>query len=566
VGARFSLVERIVIRYRRAGLTGSRGNAGNGFVRRRALAAWLPIDTPDDRYAAERRLRIKHGMTLLVVLVAVTVLVAAASAASLSIVNSGISDGATISGSVSWSAVVSNGVPNRVVFSIDGTSRWTENYSPYTFNGDGNKLDTTTLTDGSHTLTATAYPTAGSTTGAVSATSTVNVSNHSAALAAPTGLNVSDQGGAWFVMRWTGVSGATGYRAYLNGQLDGTVSYNAYNFQHLACGTTYTLGVAAYTSSASSPIATMTATTNACGGGTTTTTTPSPPASNPGAGNVFWSAASFLNTPLPSFTLDSSSSRWLGMLTGSTSYGLYVDSLSWTAPIYHATSSTPTASIAVANSGKHISIPYLSNFKPDPSGDSQIAVINDSNGCEYEFQAFNAGSRSANSEATFHISTGTGIHANDAGVTGSNISILGGLITAKDVASGAINHALRYATPFDSPGYVAPASRSNGGTSGGIPAGQLMRLDPSLDVSSMGLTPFQLMVAKALQKYGAYNADASGTFKLYAESTVDGATYSATPSALPWSVASHLQFGKTAFGSSAVNVDTNSDPSCNQQH
>ena len=236
----------------------------------------------------------------------------------------------------------------------------------------------------------------------------------------------------------------------------------------------------------------------------------------------------------------------------------------WTPPVYHATNSTPTASIAVANTGKHITVPYLSSYKPDASGDAQIVIINDSTGCEYEFQSFSQGGLSAHSEGTFHSNTGSGLHANDAGVTGSNISEYGGLITVKDVASGSINHALRYATPFDASGYVAPATRSNGTTSGGVPAGQLMRLDPSLNLSGLGLSPFQLMVAKALQTSGAYNADASGSFKLYAESTIDGSTYNTAVNGLPWSVASHLQFGSATLGSTTP--DTNTDPTCNQQH
>ena len=67
-----------------------------------------------------------------------------------------------------------------------------------------------------------------------------------------------------------------------------------------------------------------------------------------------------------------------------------------------------------------------------------------------------------------------------------------------------------------------------------------MRLDPTLDLSQFHLTPFQLMVATALQRYGAFDADSAGSFKLYAENTIDGSTYRDPPIPLPWSVASHL--------------------------
>ena len=297
---------------------------------------------------------------------------------------------------------------------------------------------------------------------------------------------------------------------------------------------------------------------------TPVTTTPAPPPPAQQGGGGLWSASSFLNTPISGFSLSSNSASWLNTLNGSETYGLWVDNQTWTPPLYHANSGTGTASVAIGNTGKHITIPYNSSFKPDPSGDSQLAIIDDSTGCEYEFQGFDAGSLSAHAEGTFHSTTGSGLHANDAGVTGSNISELGGLITVKDVNSGVINHALRYATPIGASSFVAPASRSDGSTGGGIPAGELMRLDPSLNLNGLGLTPFQLMIAKALQTYGAYNADSSGSFKLYAESTIDGASYNTAVNGLPWSVASHLQFGSANLGSTATN--SNTEAGCNQQH
>ncbi len=82
-----------------------------------------------------------------------------------------------------------------------------------------------------------------------------------------------------------------------------------------------------------------------------------------------------------------------------------------------------------------------------------------------------------------------GLHADDAGVTGSDISELGGLITPADIASGSINHALRYATTINAPSFVSPANRSDGSTPGGIPDGEMMRLDPSLDLSQSSTSP-----------------------------------------------------------------------------
>ncbi len=281
----------------------------------------------------------------------------------------------------------------------------------------------------------------------------------------------------------------------------------------------------------------------------------------------FWAADSFLHVQVPDRALvDANSASWTGQLFNLAWAGLGVNYEYWTAPIYRANRLTPTATVRIANSGKVITIPFIPAFRPDDQADHQIAIIDYSTGCDYEFQQFDPHDLTANAEATYHAATGTGIHANDAGATGSDISLLGGLITPRDIASGSIRHALRYATPINAPTFVAPASRSDGTHVGGIPEGQLMRLDPGLDLRQFDLTPFQRMVAVALQRYGAYDADSAGAFVLYAENTIDGARYSRPISPLPRDLIAHLQFLVVKHPTAAVQPDSNHDSSCNQQH
>jgi glycosyl hydrolase family 26/Big-like domain-containing protein len=68
------------------------------------------------------------------------------------------STGATLSGRVTWQVNVSGGSVARVDFAIDGATKWSQTSSPYLYGGATGSLDTTTLTNGAHTLTATAYP------------------------------------------------------------------------------------------------------------------------------------------------------------------------------------------------------------------------------------------------------------------------------------------------------------------------------------------------------------------------------------------------------------------------
>ena len=88
-----------------------------------------------------------------------------------------IANGATLSGSLTWTASPSGATVSRVDFLIDGVVKWTEKLSPYYFNGDGSKLDTTTLVNGSHTLSVNAYSTDGH---SATVSSSVTVSNSSA--------------------------------------------------------------------------------------------------------------------------------------------------------------------------------------------------------------------------------------------------------------------------------------------------------------------------------------------------------------------------------------------------
>jgi Bacterial Ig domain/Cellulase (glycosyl hydrolase family 5) len=88
---------------------------------------------------------------------------------------SSIANGAVLSGSVAWIVNASGSGVARVDFFVDGTKKWTEAYAPYYFNGDPNgKLDTTTLSNSTHTLLAVAYGSSGNELGRVSVGVTVN--------------------------------------------------------------------------------------------------------------------------------------------------------------------------------------------------------------------------------------------------------------------------------------------------------------------------------------------------------------------------------------------------------
>jgi hypothetical protein len=122
-----------------------------------------------------------------------TALVAPAPApAPLHSVSESVVGGSTLSGSVSWTASTSD-APTKVDFSIDGVLKWSEIQAPYVYNGDGNTLDTKTLSNGGHALSVKASYPDGTT---ASASASVTVSNTVSA-SAPTAIGIFRTGNSY---------------------------------------------------------------------------------------------------------------------------------------------------------------------------------------------------------------------------------------------------------------------------------------------------------------------------------------------------------------------------------
>jgi hypothetical protein len=98
----------------------------------------------------------------------------------LSVVSQSLAAGATISGDVAWEVRTAGVRITSVAFAIDGATQWSDRSAPYLYGG--GVLDTTKLSNGPHTLTATVYA---KNTRPASASVTVNVSNQAAPAPTP---------------------------------------------------------------------------------------------------------------------------------------------------------------------------------------------------------------------------------------------------------------------------------------------------------------------------------------------------------------------------------------------
>ena len=82
-------------------------------------------------------------------------------------------------------------------------------------------------------------------------------------------------------------------------------------------------------------------------------------------------------------------------------------------------------------------------------------------------------------------------------------------IGIEEVRAGEINHALSFTIAHARKGFSWPAKAGDGDLDDADAPmeGQWCRIDPKVDLDKLGLSPMTLMIAKAVQKYGAYAAD-----------------------------------------------------------
>lgn len=210
-------------------------------------------------------------------------------------------------------------------------------------------------------------------------------------------------------------------------------------------------------------------------------------------------------------------------------------------PVYWADSSTPLGSVdttGLGGEGFHdqnpTSVPIPVDAQPDPESDGHMCIIDRARGIEWGFWQANqvSGSSWTCSVCATADLTGTGVRPPkdgnqdwwlSHGSRACGFPLIAGLITVEEMQAGRIEHALVIAYPhIRSRYYTPPASTAQGTTAEalpdrGIPCGGRIQLDPSLDLSSLGLSSSGLIIARALQEYGAFVGDYSGAMSLYAD-------------------------------------------------
>jgi hypothetical protein len=281
-----------------------------------------------------------------------------------------------------------------------------------------------------------------------------------------------------------------------------------------------------------------------------------------------FSATSFWNAPTAPFaSIDLNSQTYVNdLLSQVNSYGVWMNTTSFSVPAYVVPANQPTVPVQLTVSAPDLqpefnAVPIPPGAKPAAGSDAHLTVWQPSTDRLWEFwklaQTSTGGWTARWGGEMDNVSTNPGYFdhsgiTNSWGATATSLPLLGGLITFADLERGYIDHALALAVPLAEQGVFSwPAQRSDGRYTGGValPEGIRFRLDPTINVASLGLPRFDAMLAQAAQTYGIVLRDQSGAVTLYAQdpttagsnpwpSALGGASTATFLSWFPWS---HLQ-------------------------
>lgn len=229
-----------------------------------------------------------------------------------------------------------------------------------------------------------------------------------------------------------------------------------------------------------------------------------------------------------------------------------INASNWSTPIYIGQPSDPVGSwVCPDTNTTPVGPPFGTDYQwlhmpagmtvapPVSGGDHNICVF-DSTNKRYAYGGFGGSVTGTNTVSVGRATVWDMYQGFMQGVTYSDYA-LKGLIRVSDWESGAINHMLQYALatqllkPGDSQysGFAWPLSESDSGSTtsytGSVPFGSTIGIPGTVNLSTLGLTSDGLMLATALQNYGALidvtGGEPANQLTFYAEQAASGTTW-----------------------------------------
>jgi hypothetical protein len=219
---------------------------------------------------------------------------------------------------------------------------------------------------------------------------------------------------------------------------------------------------------------------------------------------------------------------------------------------YTATATTPIVDVAwdncqhkphapaglVGSGGQFSAVPIPADAVPAVGLDAELTVYSPSSDQLWELwkAAHDAhGWHACWGGRIDHVSTSPGYFLNGFGATATGLPVAGGMVSFADVRRGSIDHAVALTIVEPASWRVVswPAQRSDGtpGSTAPIAEGTRFRLDPSINVDALNLTPIAKMIAKAAQRYGFIVIDRADVVSVLGQS---GAGAQAATGVNPW--------------------------------
>lgn len=232
--------------------------------------------------------------------------------------------------------------------------------------------------------------------------------------------------------------------------------------------------------------------------------------------NRLYAPTSPWNLPLPAApVLDSGSSVTVAHLAAKPAVA---DLYAYGFPVYDADASTPRYTVDCSKpwgpcglEGQPVPIP--SAAVPSPGTDGAMVIIDWGTRRAYDFWQARRTATGGWTASWGTVSSIDGDGRTD-GATGPGLPQLGGLIRAAEIQAGAIDHAIAFSTDNACRRvFRYPAARTDGGSDQPdcVPEGARLQLDPAVDLTAIpGITPAEVTVGRALQRYGAYVRDNGG--------------------------------------------------------
>ena len=254
-----------------------------------------------------------------------------------------------------------------------------------------------------------------------------------------------------------------------------------------------------------------------------------------GAFPTLYDPASFWNQPIPAgASVDANSTAMVAAsLVNSAGSANFANSNQWGKPLAYANpvSTTYPVGCGIYDCGTSVSFAIPRYAAPSTGSDNHLVVLDPGTNRELDMwlAGYNAGADSWSAGSRYvTASNGWGAQCSPGqrclGAVAAGFAAFGGVVRPEEIAQGHIDHALFFASPYTRAGDIAcPATHTDGWTSdpAAIPEGARIQLDPSFDVDGQAWSPWEKVIAHALQSYGAYLGDTGGSLAFYGEPNLD---------------------------------------------